>query len=231
MTRMKVSEITDKVRICIDEIAHNDAEFTGDQDNSEMETVIREKIPEAVRYVMTYADAGLVEPDTVYTKEKNADAVKVGGDLVGRIALPERFLRVCYARFASWPLYVSDVIRWDGGEYAMLGDPYVTCTWERPGIAVVPSPAGGRTLELYRAREAGEDFEVGIVTEPDTGTGGGDAEVSMPLRLVPALVYYLAGLTLMTYNERRADDMFNQALLHMGAGAAHRSAEDARTGN
>lgn len=224
MKKIRVSDIIGKVKICIDEIALNDAEFTGEQDNSEMESIIREKIAEAIRYVIRNAEMEYLEPDTVLTEADGA-GMTVDDRLVGHLSLPDNFLRVCYARFGSWPVYVTDVILWGEKEYAMLQDSYTTGTWERPKIALVDTPAN--VLELYSARTADETWKVGLITEPEIEGDDEDGTVNLPGRLIPALVYYLAGLTLLTYNEQRADDMFNQALVHMGADTAQTNANNA----
>ena len=198
-----VSDIVAAVKVCIDEIGLNDAEFQGEQDNAEMDTIIKSKIGEALRFVLGNADWGLLEPDTVLT------SATVGSDLVGRVTLPDNFLRVCYARFASWPLYLSDPIYWDDREYATLSDPYATGTWERPKLAMVLHPS--RTLELYKAKDTSDTAEVGIVTDQT-----GEESVSISSRLYPALIYYISGLTLLTYRDEHADSLFNQAMVLMG---------------
>lgn len=52
-----VSDIVSEVKICIDEIGLNDAEFLGTQDNEEMDTIIKSKISEALRFVNGNADS------------------------------------------------------------------------------------------------------------------------------------------------------------------------------
>ena len=198
-----VGDIVEAVKVCIDEIGLNDAEFLGEQDNEEMDTIIQSKIGEALRFVNGNADWALLEPDTVLTE------VTIGDDLVGRVSLPDNYLRVCYARFRSWPLYLSDPIYWDDREYATLADPYATGTWERPKLALVLYPS--RTLELYKARDTQDTAEVGIVTDQD-----GAESITIGARLYPALIYYISGLTLLTYREQHADSLFNQAMVLMG---------------
>ena len=53
---ISVSDIVSEVKICIDEIGLNDAEFLGTQDNEEMDTIIKSKISEALRFVNGNAD-------------------------------------------------------------------------------------------------------------------------------------------------------------------------------
>lgn len=198
-----VSVIVNDVKICIDEIGLNDAEFLGTQDNEEMDTIIKSKIGEAARFVNGNADWDLLEPDTVL-RDGN-----VGNDMVGRVSLPDNYLRICYARLSSWTMSLSDPILWDDKEYATLSDKYATGTWERPKLALTMRP--GKTLELYSARDMSDEIEVGIVTDQDTTDG-----VTISDKLYRALIYYISGLTLLTYRDQHADSMFNQALVLMG---------------
>ena len=68
-----------------------------------------------------------------------------------------------------------------------------------------------RTLELYKAKDTQDAAEVGIVTDQD-----GAESITIGARLYPALIYYISGLTLLTYREQHADSLFNQAMVLMG---------------
>lgn len=224
----KVDEIINDVRICIDEIALNDSEFVGLQDNTEMETIIRSKIIDALRYVHGNADWSLLEPDTTYfykepeepteePEEPTADNISIKNN-VGKVILPTNFMRLCYARFSSWPLFLSEPIYWNEKEYATLSNSYSTGTWERPKIAMTIH--NGKTLELYKAKDAKDEIQVGILTEPSISVNDEGEMVFVSKKLERALIYYIAGLTLLTYNEQRADDFFNQAMVMMGVNTA-----------
>lgn len=201
-------DILNDVKICIDEIGLNDADFIGSQDNVEMDTIISSKIMDALRYVQGNADWSLLEPDLFIDRETEGVTVYEG---IGKIILPDNFMRLCYARFSSWPLFLSEPIYWNDKEYATLSDPYATGTWERPKIAMTMHKK--RTLELYKAKDEKDEIEVGIIIEPVLTEEG---EVNISEKLYIALVYYIAGLTLLTYNDPHADDMINQALVLMG---------------
>lgn len=69
----------------------------------------------------------------------------------------------------------------------------------------------GKTLELYKAKDKSDTFEIGIITDEDITDS---LEVSPKLK--NALIYYISGLTLLTYRDQHADSMFNQALVLMG---------------
>lgn len=207
-----VDDIIKDVRICIDEIALNDSEFVGMQDNSEMETIIRSKIIDAMRYVHGNADWSLLEPDVKLSMETEGVSV---ADKIGKVKLPDNFMRLCYARFSSWPLFLHEPIYWNDKEYATLSNPYATGTWERPKIAMTIH--NGKTLELYKAKDDTDVIEVGILTEPAiTTTEELGEQIFVSEKLERALIYYIAGLTLLTYNEQRADNFFNMAMVMMG---------------
>lgn len=210
-----VSEIIESVKICIDEIGINDAEFETGQDNMEMETIIRSKIIDALRFINGNADWSLVEPDTVLHSQ--SPDVSIDENLVGIVRLPQDFMRLCYARFSSWPLYLSSeqLIYWNDAEYATLFDPYATGTWERPKMAMTLHPV--RTLQMYKAKSKDDAVEIGILTEPSVTTGddGGETIRVCP-KLLQSLIYYISGLTLLTYKDEHADSMFNQALTLAG---------------
>ena len=143
-----MSDIVSEVKICIDEIGLNDAEFLGTQDNEEMDTIIKSKISESLRFVNGNADWSLLEPNKIITDGT------IEEDLVAHVSLPENYSRICYARLSSWPLFISDPIYWNDKEYATLSDPYATGTWERPKLALTMRP--GKTLELYKAKDKSE---------------------------------------------------------------------------
>lgn len=207
-----VDDIVEEVKICIDEIGLNDSEMIGSQDNMEMSVIIRSKIIDALRYVNGNADLSMLTPDLIIGKDNTS--VRIDEDLVGHVVLPDDFMRLCYARFSSWVMFLSEPVYWDEPEYAMLKDPYATGTPERPKLAMVPHPK--RTLELYKASGQDDEIQVGIMLEPSILTDEGTENVEISDKLVHAFVYYLAGLTLLTYKDEHADSLFNQAMVLMG---------------
>ena len=86
---ISVSDIVSEVKICIDEIGLNDAEFLGTQDNEEMDTIIKSKISEALRFVNGNADWSLLEPNKIITDGT------IEEDLVAHVSLPENYSRIC----------------------------------------------------------------------------------------------------------------------------------------
>lgn len=230
-----VADIVKDVRIAMDEIGVNDAEFISGADDTEMDTIIKSKIVEAVRYVHGNADFSFLSPEKTYrndpSEESSAQAKEEGGDegeegttsedtvdmkidnnFVGSIVLPDKFFRLVYAKCGSWPVFLQTPIYWNDPEYATLSDEYATGTYERPKIAEIYNEENKRELHLYKAKDGKDTFSVGVLLEPEISGN----TIFISDKLYNAVVYYTTGLVLLTYNEQRADNFFNLALTHMG---------------
>lgn len=210
----KVADIVTDVRIAMDEIGVNDADFIVGADDSEMDTIIKSKIVEAVRYVHGNADFSFLSPEKTYKSNDDKETVEMGVDTdnVGYISIPDKFLRLVYAKFDSWPVYLQTPIYWNDPEYATLSDEYATGTYERPKIAEIYNNENKRELQLYKAKDGKDTFSVGVLLEPEISND----TIFISDKLYNAVVYYTTGLVLLTYNEQRADNFFNLALTHMG---------------
>lgn len=210
-----VSDIVSDVQRTIDEIALNDAEFVGGSDNAEMVEIIESKIVDAATYIVEHADTAYIEPEETITSGGNMVNVKGASDAVicsiMQIPLGKRLLRMQKAKCGSWPYYVTDAIRWDDKEYSKLRDKYTTGTYQRPKVGFVRG-ANNDILELYCPKDVNDTYEVSVSYRPEVT----DGQIDIPSGLRSSLVYYTAGLTLLTYGDQRADDMFNQAMVMMG---------------
>ena len=221
MSQYKVSKIISDVEVCMDEIAQNDAEFEGTQDDTERATIIRSKISEAVRFILANADWSLLDPDVVISSVSSWEHIS-STLYCGRYVFKDtaddttatRFLRLVFAKFASWSRALSqeDLIMWNSPEYSMLRDEYSTGTPERPKIALTYE-GKSKVLELYSTRNTNSDaVSIGIIQEPADISDEGDPNVSIPARCYRAAIYYIAGLTYVTYaDETRSKMMFEQA--------------------
>lgn len=221
-----IDEIVKDVEVTIDEIALNDAEFDGvEQDDSERATIIRSKLADAMRFVYAHADWSMLEPDKVVRTEGMLDGEDLirtktkNGITYGIYTLPSDFLRLCYAGFNSWShmLGHEDIIMWTDKEYAMLRDRYTTGTPDRPRIAIAYS-GKRRNLELYSC-DSGQMYvdqgTIGYMTEPVIDEESSDVNIGD--KVYRAVIYYIAGLTCMTYGEQqKAQMMFTEANDLMG---------------
>lgn len=227
------SEIVTAVRVCMDEIGLNDAAFMGGEDNTALDTIIKSKIVDALRYVHGNADTDMLTPDAeeevACTPETDAGTSAAATDteesatdgLTGvinakkkvSIVLPTGLMRLCYVKLQEWVMALSDYILWTDKEYAKLQDVHSTGTWERPRMALALKKDKRRVLELYSAKgiEKTTCF-VGYMEEPAEGDDG----YNISDKLYVAFIYYVSGLVLLTLKDEHADSMFNQALTLMG---------------
>lgn len=208
-----VLDIIREVRICMDEIGVNDAEFMSERDSTSLDTIIVSKIIDALRFVHGNADVEMLTPDaTIVTSETNG---LLQEDKSMHVTLPSNFMRLCYARISSWVMPLCEYVLWTDKEYALLHDKYSTGTWERPKMAMA-SKVSGRVLELYSVKEDTDTCEVGFISEPEIIDDGNEGYVTISDKLGVAFIYYVTGLVLLTLKDEHADSMFNQATVLMG---------------
>lgn len=214
---MTESSIVAAVRVCIDEIGINDASWIKGEDDQDMDTIIKSKILDAIRYIYTHADWSVLIPDTII--DADAAEPEEGSDGIWKADVEMTdFLRLCFVKGENWRAYVTEPILWTDPEYATLSDIYSTGSNVHPkaGIAPYAVTSGGTTttgynLKVYSCEDPG-DITVGYMKMP-TGGEGTEPDYSLNGDIAPAVIYYIAGLTLLTYNDQHADDMFKQALV------------------
>lgn len=220
-TSANIADIISRVKICMDEISGNDAEFDIGEDDSQRDTIIKSKIIDALRFIYANADLSVLEPS-----ETDTENITVA-EGVGTYQLPDNYIRLVSVKARGWSraLGGNDIILWDDPAYAMLKDEYCTGTNDRPKVALVIGIDGKKHLELYPCPIKGDDDEevesaqagdaiISILTEPTlTNEEGEEAEsITYPQMCEGAMIYYIAGLTYVTYgDEARARMMFDQA--------------------
>lgn len=209
-----VTNIIERVKTTIDEIAANDAEWVSIQDNSEMDTIIEDKIPEAIDFVHRVAKYELLAGDEILTAEGTADSTRPVLTVTGGI------LRFLNAASDSWPWPVTTLLTKDEDEYAAALDEYCGASVDRPAV-LMESAERFMFLEV----KAGDEYSMDYIAKAKkkTATAGQDTEETVTVEyyeidenMVTAVIYQIAGLVCMTYNEERADTMFGQALAWMG---------------
>lgn len=209
-----VDTIVSDVQTCIDEIAKNDAEWLLGQDAEEMDGIIKSKIYDAVRFVFLHADLGLLE---LMWTNGTANAT----ENVAKVPLDNSVLRICYAKLNGWIRALSEPIIYTDKEYATLLNPITTGHPDNPKMAVNET-ATGKQLEMYGV-DASENvkYELGYMPEPaeteGTETNKGKKVYNIPEKVYRGVVYYTAGLTLLTYKDAHADALMNQAIEMIGA--------------
>lgn len=203
MQYKRVDSIVADVKVCFDEIGLNDAEFLTDTDNAEMDTIITSKIGDALRFVGLHADVGYLEPTVVSTDVTAKDGVV-------DYKLPDDFLRMIYARLSDWLFAVTEPIFYTEKEYATLKNPITTGYPDNPKVAITAD----KHLELYTTKSSSPKLTLGYIGETVQDE---NEQWPIPNKLYRGVVYYTAGLTLLTYKDAHADALMNQAIEMIGA--------------
>lgn len=172
---MKLTDITKSVRLCIDEEAVNDANFTNasDGDCTRMDAIITDKIGDALRWVCLYAPASLLtgsdekvndEPvDTGIVKDIEPTARIIDPSRLmaaGIVNLPADFVKLVRVRVNGWHRAIRVPLEEDAEEYLHLYDEHgASATAERPVAALIEKAS--KQLELWPCGsvkpKAGED--------------------------------------------------------------------------
>ena len=201
-----VDVIVSDVQTCIDEIAKNDAEWLLGQDGDEMDDIIKSKIYDAVRFMFLHADLGLLE---LTWKNGTVNAT----ENVAKVTLDKTVLRICYAKLDGWIRALSEPIIYTDKEYATLLNPITTGHPDNPKMAVNET-SDGKQLEMYGVGTSGDvEYELGYMPDPKEESG----KYNIPEKVYRGVVYYTAGLTLLTYKDAHADALMNQAIEIIGA--------------
>lgn len=205
-----VDTIVGDVKVCFDEIGVNDADLLAGADNVDMATIIESKIGDALRFVNLNADVGYLEP-TELTKEGNDITVTNG---VVDYILPKDFLRMVYAKLNDWLFAVTEPIYYTEKEYAALKNPITTGYPDNPKAAITAD----KHLELYTTKSSEVSLTFGYIGETvQISEGENTVKWPIPNKLYRAVIYYIAGLTLLTYKDTHADALLNMAMAIMGS--------------
>lgn len=231
-----MEDLVSAVRVKLDEIGLNDSEFApdvdtsgtvADKDEEELDTIIKSCFDEAVRYVFTNADTNLLEANHEQEFEYDEGgeegaitpelSLEVEGTTEGASIAGELY-RLVYGKLDCWARAVERPIFWTDKEYARLEDPLAMGTPERPEIGIrvgrnFSSKKKEYVLTFYSAKDTAGFGVLSLLVHPKADENG---QYSIPDRLVPALVWYMAGQTLTTLRDQHAEAMFQQALLAMG---------------
>lgn len=208
-----VDTIVDDVKVCFDEIGLNDANFIAGADDADMATIIESKIGDALRFVNLHADVGYLEPTVVTEKDiEKKDMTVVNG--VVYCVLPKDFLRMVYAKLDDWLFAVTEPIYYTDKEYATLKNPITTGYPDNPKVAITAD----KHLELYTTKSSEVSLTFGYIGETvQISEGENKGKWPIPNKLYRAVIYYIAGLTLLTYKDAHADALLNMAITIMGA--------------
>lgn len=214
MESLGIEEVISQVRTKIDEIQLNESEDVLGTDDSDIDTIIRSNINEAINYVVGNADVSLLEPNASISAEEEPNAIvdENGNEYKVSVSIKD-LLRLVSVSAEGWPKSVSETIHSTLPEYAMLSNPYTTGTHERPKVGC-RNKKDETIIELFSVKEEEASWQIDYFKRRQEGDLTNDVEICTNLK--DALIYYITGLTLLAYKDTHADSFFNLALVNMG---------------
>ena len=214
MLKQSLESIVSDVRVCIDENASNEAEFLFRSDDTELDTIIKSKVEDAIRYALRNANLSFLEP-TITNPQLTIDRDSVR---FAKCVLSDDFLRFVSVKSSGWAHHVSEPILSTDRAYATLKNPITTGYLDNPKAAIM---LDGQTmsLELYGMPQDKGDGQTVDVTlsyirdvhigEPDETTG--EVYCDIPNKVYRGVIYYTAGATLQAFKDAHGDVLISQA--------------------
>ena len=216
---MTIATIVERVRAAIDELMENESGFLREStDEANLTAVIKDKIGYALLYVLEHAPQDMLDADSfeVLTPEEVDAMFTPAADPATNMALlvlPDDLLRIVDARLSTWPYY--PLPEPDTSQVALMQqDEYARGSWDRPVNILSRNASGKRVLKMYCGRTASDTLVFSFLRKPDTSgyAGGSDStEVDVPERLEAALIYQIAGLTMLAFNDSHANALLEVA--------------------
>lgn len=204
---MTVQEIVTRVRAAIDELMENDSQFLRQStDEMNLTRVIVDKIRYGLQYVIEHAPLDRLDNSVMeeLSQAELQSSFSIDSNLVGRLKLPAGLLRIVTARLSSWshfPIPETDTSQ----VYLMQQDTYARGSWDRPVNIIT---AG--TLEMYCAKTNQDTLVFKFIRRPSTDYTADNmsANVNVPSALEAALIYQVAGLSMVAFREDVAASLF-----------------------
>lgn len=225
---MKVSEIIEKVRLCLDEQALNISTLAdvSNNDNTYMDNIIKSKVGDALRWCCVNAptdmlygsdtegtDTGIIK---LYTSTTiTASNLSTEGD-IGKITLPTTFIKLSRLRASSWHRAVLNLVEEDSDEYAMMWDSTEKGTVDLPRAGICHT----NPVEIhFQPYTSSDTFEVSYVADPSENISEltDETTVVLPPKIKTSFIYYIAYLVMIAYeNFTKATQCYNVAVQNLG---------------
>lgn len=226
---MTVQDIYKRVRLCFDEEALNVAGFDDASsydfdgmttDNGLMNHIIKDKIGDALRWIYLYAPAEQLSGGSSSASGVNI-VVDDDGFIPedGRIALGKNFIRLIRIRCTGWHRAVMgrSLLKEDSDEYLQLLDEYgAGASVDRPQAALIESAE--KCVEVWPHREE-DTYELTKLVMPSNEELmdlEDSSNVNIPPLMETSFIYYLAFLTLSSYEDSRSQRMLDIAKMSLG---------------
>lgn len=214
---MKVEDIINQVRWCIDEESNNTSEITDEKDDLYMDNIIKSKINDALHWIAITAASSPVLSDSKKVDATTSSTIKVESfdetRGIGAITMPidTEVINISRVRGEGWFKAVTPVEDTDD-EALMMFDDTAKGTADRP-LATIMRENPIRILLQPIPDEAVISF-VGV--PKNVSITSDTTDVAIPDKLSNAFIYYLAFLLLSAYDDNKANQMYTIALQQLG---------------
>lgn len=192
----QIGRIARDVKVAIDENKMSAPLFAEeDIDTLSLEDIVRSKIVEAVRRVITIAPTYLLDGGELF-----GEAVYWRGDCTGWILLPDDFMRLFVFKMSDWERPVYYAITAGDPRYNLQYSRYkgIKGNPQKPMVAIVSRPEG-RTLEFFSCKSEDATVEQALYFPlPRVDKDGG---IMIPERCYISVVYEAASLVLTTIGQ------------------------------
>lgn len=198
----KLQRIVRDVRIAIDENKTSEQLIADeDIDTLSLEEIVRSKIVEAVRRVVTEAPTHLLDGG-----EPFGDAIFWRSQCSGWTLLPDDFMRLVIFKMSDWERPVYEPITAADPQYQLQFSRYkgLRGNPQKPVVAIV-SRSEGRALELFSCKSQSATVEQAVyIPLPKVDCDGG---INIPERCYMSVVYETASLVLATIGNALSSTM------------------------
>lgn len=214
---MKVEDIINAVRWCIDEESNNTSEINDEKDDLYMDNIIKSKINDALHWIAITAASSPVLSDSKKVDATTTSTIKVESfdetRGIGAITMPSdtEVINISRVRGEGWFKAVTPVEDTDD-EALMMFDDTAKGTADRP-LATIMRENPIRILLQPIPDEAVISF-VGV--PKNVSITSDTTDVAIPDKLSNAFIYYLAFLLLSAYDDTKANQMYTIALQQLG---------------
>lgn len=213
---MKVSEIIYRVKAAIDELPNSgEGNIVGDEAYDNLSSIIRDKIPYALEWVLTNAPQTKIDSSMVTSFEGGSAEsggqleMTFGTDYMVTVKLPDNFLRILSARLSSW--YYSPVPVSEFSETALLQQSRVAKGCPDMPVTVLCTEDRNKVLKMYTAESKKDKLYVEMICKPETTAANDTADIAVPTKTIKSFIYYIAYLTLLAFRDASASNFLAEA--------------------
>lgn len=211
---MKVIEIVTRVKAAIDELSNaSETNIVGDEAYDNLTSIIKDKIPYALEWVLTNAPQTKIDSSMVTSFEGTESGGQLemtfGVDRMVTVKLPDNLLRILSARLSSW--YYSPVPVSEFSETALLQQNRVAKGCPDMPVTVLCTEDRNKVLKMYTAESTKDKLYVEMICKPETTAADDMADIAVPTKTIKSFIYYIAYLTLLAFRDASAGNFLAEA--------------------